>query len=414
MELSAKGRSSEAADPFMQRGTRQMRSLDLRRYALNGCVAAALLAGCGGSQPSTGTDAIPQWRATHAGVQACPKPDLNEAQCLVQIADEGVRLAPGVVNGWAPSDLQARYKLPISRGSNQIVAIVSVYDQPDGASDLSTYRTQFGLGPANFFKYNQAGYQGNYPVSCLKYYSRFGAFWCLSEDVGIEMASASCPKCTIYLVEANSIAPSDIEATAAEAVKLGAHIISNNWSCFRNPCVSQRYFDKPGVTYLAPACELCSSPDQPGSFDSVASIGATQLAKNGSNYSETLSGLDVGGCATGVTKPRWQSIIPNSICASRITNDAAAEGGCQPGVALFSQIEKGWVQICGTEVPTSFLAGVFGLAGNATQQKGGRTFWLKAHHKHLYHISGTCNYGYSIGSYTTCAGWGTPNGIGAF
>lgn len=38
---------------FTERGARGMRSLDLGRYICN-CVAAALLAGCGGAQPPIG------------------------------------------------------------------------------------------------------------------------------------------------------------------------------------------------------------------------------------------------------------------------------------------------------------------------------------------------------------------------
>jgi hypothetical protein len=39
----------------------QMKSLELGRYALNSCVAAAMLAGCGGSQPPIGAQgAMPQ------------------------------------------------------------------------------------------------------------------------------------------------------------------------------------------------------------------------------------------------------------------------------------------------------------------------------------------------------------------
>jgi hypothetical protein len=38
-----------------------MRSLDFIRYALSSCVAAAMLAGCGGSQPPIGAPgAMPQ------------------------------------------------------------------------------------------------------------------------------------------------------------------------------------------------------------------------------------------------------------------------------------------------------------------------------------------------------------------
>jgi hypothetical protein len=39
---------------FTDRGAKQMKSLNLGRYALSSCVAAAMLAGCGGSQTPIG------------------------------------------------------------------------------------------------------------------------------------------------------------------------------------------------------------------------------------------------------------------------------------------------------------------------------------------------------------------------
>jgi hypothetical protein len=54
---------------FTERGAWQMKSLDSRRYALSACVAVAMLAGCGGSQPPIGAPgAMPQTSAvaTHA------------------------------------------------------------------------------------------------------------------------------------------------------------------------------------------------------------------------------------------------------------------------------------------------------------------------------------------------------------
>ena len=41
------------------------------------------------------------------------------------------------------------------------------------------------------------------------------------------MVSAACPNCTIYLVEAND--NNNLGTAEKEAVKLGAHIISNSW-----------------------------------------------------------------------------------------------------------------------------------------------------------------------------------------
>jgi hypothetical protein len=40
----------------MERG--KMKSLDFSRYALSSCVAAAMLAGCGGSQPPIGAPGL--------------------------------------------------------------------------------------------------------------------------------------------------------------------------------------------------------------------------------------------------------------------------------------------------------------------------------------------------------------------
>jgi subtilase family serine protease len=152
----------------------------------------------------------------------------------------------------------------------------------------------------------------------------------------------------------------------------------------------------------------------PAVFDSVVAVGGTQLSKIGSQYSETIWDPDGGGCARGIKKPKWQSIVPNSVCAYRIANDTAAEAGCVQGVAMYDTYGYyGWIAICGYSVPAPLVAGIFGLAGNAIQQRGGRTFWHAKHHRDLYTLTGRCN-GYSMGQYTTCAGWGSPDGIGAF
>ncbi len=373
---------------------------NLSRYALGVCMAAAMLAGCGSQAPLGAVETMPQSPVGAACPQVTGKPT-----CLALIQTEGVQPAcVGSPCGWAPIDFQTRYNLPISKGSGQIVALVDAGDNPNAAADVAKYRSQFGLGTASFYKYNQLGQQKNYPTY---------TGWEIEIDLDIEMVSATCPNCTIYLVEANTNASSDLEAAEAEAVKLGASIVSNSWTCYgSNNCVSQKYFDAKGVEYLAAAGDSGSGVGAPAAFDSVAAIGGTQLAKNGSKYTETIWSSSSSGCASGIKKPAWQSIIPDSVCAYRLANDAAAEAGCSPGVAEYDSLDGGWFSVCGTSVPAPLLAGVFGLAGNATKQDGGRTFWRKAHHKHLYDVQGQC--AYRQGRYTTCAGWGSPNGIDAF
>lgn len=54
-------------------------------------------------------------------------------------------------------------------------------------------------------------------------------------------AASTCPLCTIYLVEANSSDSSDLQTAEAEAVTLGAHIVSNSWGCLGAGCLFSSY-----------------------------------------------------------------------------------------------------------------------------------------------------------------------------
>jgi hypothetical protein len=60
-------RTISAAETFRQHGAKQVKVSDLSRFALSSCVAAAMLAGCGGSQPPIGAPgAMAQTSATAA------------------------------------------------------------------------------------------------------------------------------------------------------------------------------------------------------------------------------------------------------------------------------------------------------------------------------------------------------------
>src|ERR1700721_1146056 len=49
-------------------------------------------------------------------------------------------------DGFGPASLQSAYKLPSSTaGSGETVAVVDAFNDPDAASDLATYRSDFGL-----------------------------------------------------------------------------------------------------------------------------------------------------------------------------------------------------------------------------------------------------------------------------
>jgi subtilase family serine protease len=373
---------------------------------------SSTMPGASGQSFSSQSRSVPEWQAKNLARRACTdtRPGYAECDALIQ---NGKGQASPAVAGWAPIDFQTRYHLPSgTNGAGQIVAIVDAYDNPNVATDLATYRTQFGLGTANFTKYNQNGQQGNYPSGSTG--------WGVEEDLDVQMVSAVCPKCTIYLIEANSSFTSDLETAEAEAVTLGAHIVSNSWGCpGSNNCDTPSKFNTPGVVYLASAGDSGYGTQAPAALGTVVSVGGTVLSKNGTVYSEMTWNGTGSGCATGITKPSWQH---DSGCTYRTMNDVSAVAF---GVAEYDSYGGyGWFTVGGTSVSSPMIGGVFGLAGNASTRTDAKQFWTQLDRKsdrNLHDIK-TGNNGSCSPSYLCTAGaeydgptaFGTPNGINAF
>jgi hypothetical protein len=395
--------------------------LPLRILATLGVALAVSACNAGGSSsmPGAASKSAQGLPLSGRATPVCVGSRIGQAQC-------DLLLLPGVEHntpaGWTSSNLEAAYNLPSSsKGSGQIVAIVDAYDNPNVASDLAEYRSYFGLPTANFTKYNQDGQQGNYPEA--------NQSWGLEIDLDVEMVSASCPNCTIYLIEANSSSPSDLGTAEAEAVTLGAHIVSNSYSGSGD---DESNYDTPGVTYLASSGDYGYSLYQPATFDSVVSIGGTLLSKGGGKrgWTEVVWNIPKDGYATGggcsslnETKPSWQK---NPGCKFRTGNDVSAVAW---DVAEYDSYDYAdWVEVGGTSVASPLLAGVFALAGNAGSVNGGKAFWTmnsQKRAKDLFEVSsgknGTCTPKYlctagtgEYEDYSGPTGWGTPNGIGAF
>ena len=103
---------------------------------------------------------LPQWMIRNQAHAECPMVTGHPTCTALRVNGITQNASP---SGWLPSDLQARYNTPSKNGKGQIVGIVDAYDNPNIASDLAAYRSEFGLGTPNFKKYNQNGQQSGYP-----------------------------------------------------------------------------------------------------------------------------------------------------------------------------------------------------------------------------------------------------------
>jgi subtilase family serine protease len=361
-------------------------------------VAALAIAACnaGGNSTMPGASGqtgalvrhIPQWEATHSAIPACVGSRIGQAQCdvLIAVRHDGA--------GLSAANLEDAYKLPsATKGKGASVYIVDAYDNPDVANDFAEYRSVMGLPVGTLNKYNQQGQESNYPAGNVG--------WGVEIDLDVEMVSASCPKCTVNLIEANSNSSDDLGAAEVEAVKLGATIISNSYTGGGG---DESDYDTKGVTYLASAGDDGYGILEPASLGSVVAVGGTNLSPDTGNkrgWDETVWPDSGGGCSAQ-SKPSWQK---DPDCTFRTGADISAQAS-QEVAEYDSYGEGGWLIIGGTSVSSPFIAGVFALAGNSTKQNGGENFWKlskKKIKKDLYYVS-SGNDGSCGGEYLCTAG----------
>ena len=152
--------------------------------------------------------------------------------------------------GYHPRDIQSAYRLPVHAGAGRTVAVVSAFDNPNAESDLAVYRRTFHLPPCTtangcFRKINQNGGSTPPPLT--------NPAWATETALDIEAVSATCPRCKILLVEADTNSLSNMLTAVAQARTQGAKFISMSWGLPENasqPALDQTYFNFPGIAFV--------------------------------------------------------------------------------------------------------------------------------------------------------------------
>lgn len=124
--------------------------------------------------------------------------------------------------GYGPNDLQKAYGITSESENNSgcTVAIVDAYDDPNAASDLNAYRSQYGLPACTV---------SNGCFTKQQYTTRTDIGWAGEESVDVDMVSAICPNCKILLIEAASSSVADLDAAEKFATS-HAQYVSNSLS----------------------------------------------------------------------------------------------------------------------------------------------------------------------------------------
>ncbi len=325
------------------------------------------------------------------------------------------------VSGYGPPDLQAAYNLPSTTGGKGVtVAIVDAFGYPTAAADLAAYRSNYSLPACTTQNgclkiVNQKGLPSHYPAN---------GGWDAEQALDMDMVSAVCPNCNILLVESKNNSNKNLGAAVKEAVKLGAHIVSNSYSglCPKHSateCGSANYTFK-GVIVTAASGDrgFWGAPPTnvtPAGFPGVVAVGGTALIRNSSTrgWGENVWSGSGSGC-TSFAKPAWQT---DTGCKGRTGNDVAAVASPSTPVAIY--LDGRFTEEGGTSVATPLIAGVYGLGNNAGSLNAAQS--LYANTTALNDVTGgadgSCTPAYlctgEVG-YDGPTGNGTPEGIGAF
>jgi subtilase family serine protease len=406
----------------------------LQRLAAVLAGITVLVAGASGAGAASHAGKLPKPLPAHGQKAVCGA-TIFGASCLSHVvtADGGATplATPTYQYGYSPQNLANAYKWADPTGSSwnwngRTVAIVDAYDNPNAASDLAVYRSQFGLPPCTtangcFRKTNQRG--GTAPPSA-------DVGWGQEIALDLDMASGVCPNCKILLVEADSNSLANLGAAVNEAASQSVTAISNSYGAgeFFGETSYESYYNHPGVAVTVSSGDSGYGVEFPAASRYVVAVGGTSLTADSSvrGWSESAWSGAGSGCSSQVAKPSWQT---DSGCSRRTVADVSAVADPNTGVAVYDSYGStggnNWYVFGGTSVAAPIIAGAYGLAGVPASYPASYAY---AHASSFFDVTsgsnGSCGRGRrNAGSAYLCTagsgydgptGLGTPNGTSGF
>jgi subtilase family serine protease len=362
---------------------------------LKAFVAAAALAVAAGCAASGGNSslaphartvnniarALPATSPTPAPAeqQSCDDGDKKDASCGVQ-KNTAFAASTTPAGGLTPAQLRSAYGLtPASGGlaaNGPLIAIVDAYEDKKAEADLATYRAQFGLPACTsdtgcFTKVVLSGAKMP-PGQAQKLNNGTGlATWADEIALDLAMASAACPSCRLMLVEAGGQDLDSLADAVNTAASYNPAAISTSWGVVEGggnaaniDPGAQAAFNHPGIAITASAGDL-GQVQFPASSPYVTAVGGTTLAQDGTTargWRETPWANTGTGCSIMFAVPAWQT---GSACTSgRAVPDVSVIADYNPGVAVYSTAENGWVVLGGTSAGAPFVAGLYAAAND--------------------------------------------------
>ncbi len=257
-------------------------------------------------------------------------------------------------------------------GHDQTIAIVDAYDDPNIASDLQTFDSQYGLPscPAGscFVKVEPQGTP------------KTNSGWALEISLDVEWAHSIAPGAKIILIEAANSNLGNLLSAVDTAVGQGAQQVSMSWggSEFSSESSYDYHFNSATTSFFASSGDSGSGIEYPAASPYVISVGGTTLNVDSSgNYvSESAWSGSGGGVSAYELKPSYQNNFQPY--AGRAIPDVAYDGDPNTGVAVYDSVpyfgQSGWFEVGGTSVGAPQWAGISAIANSGNAKLASASF----------------------------------------
>jgi subtilase family serine protease len=210
-------------------------------------------------------------------------------------------------------------------GRNTTIAIVDAYDDPNIASDLATFDSNFRLPAAHLTVVNQSGgstLPTSDPGAGIQGQAGYRAprTWESETALDVEYAHAMAPGANILLVETNN--PTSLYTGVQYAASQpGVVAVSMSWGALNtsggelNGTGSDSTFSHSGVTFVASTGDNGAPANYPAFSPNVVAVGGTTVNYDpATGYSESGWSGSGGGVSQYETQPSYQAgVVPDSL-----------------------------------------------------------------------------------------------------
>ncbi|HEV8002936.1 MAG TPA: S53 family peptidase [Planctomycetaceae bacterium] len=255
-------------------------------------------------------------------------------------------------------------------GAGQTIAIVDAFLDPNIASDLQAFDSQFGVAaPPSFTQVVQPG-------------ATVDSGWAMEAALDVEWAHAMAPSANIVLVEASDSSLGSLLSGVDYARNLpNVSVVSMSWGGaeFAQETQFDSLFTTPaghiGVTFLASSGDSGAGTSWPAVSPNVIAVGGTSLATtaNGSYVAETAWSGSGGGISTFESQPSYQGSVQNT--GHRTNPDVAYDANPGTGFAVYNSVlddsgQNGWFDVGGTSAGAPQWASLIAITNQGRTIQG--------------------------------------------